>query len=97
MADGTLLLSMVVFIGQPWGNIMRMEFVSYTTTTNIYHCQQANARMDETVMMAWVDKVLVPYVAQVPDHVVLLIILDSDYHCHMMECKSRGFKSSEWR
>jgi hypothetical protein len=48
----------------------------------MYHCQ-TNAWMDKVVMVAWVDKVLAPYVAVVPDDVVPLLILDS-YRCHMM-------------
>ncbi len=36
--------------------------------------------MDEAVMIAWVDDVLKPYVA---NHVIPLLILDS-YCCHMM-------------
>ena len=40
--------------------------------------------MDERVMIAWVDDVLKPYVANAPDHVIPLLILDS-YRCdHMM-------------
>jgi hypothetical protein len=80
-ADGMLLPSMVVFRGQPKGRIARSEFSSYPTT-NMYRCQ-ANAWMDEAVMVAWVDEVLTPYVATAPDDVVPLLILDS-YQCHMM-------------
>jgi len=39
--------------------------------------------MDERVMLAWVDKVLKPYVADAPEHVIPILILDS-YRCHMM-------------
>ncbi len=34
-------------------------------------------------MIAWIDPVLKPYVANAPDHVIPLLILDS-YHCHRM-------------
>ncbi len=34
-------------------------------------------------MITWVDDVLKPYVANAPDHVIPLLILDS-YRCHMM-------------
>ncbi len=74
-ADETLLPSMVVFKGQPKGKITRTEFSSYPTT-NRYRCQ-ANAWMDEAVMVAWVDEVLAPYVAMAPDDVNPLLILDS--------------------
>jgi hypothetical protein len=80
-ADGMLLPSMVVFKGSPKGRIARTEFSSYSTTSR-YRCQ-ANAWMDEAVMVAWVDEVLALYVAMAPDNVVPLLILDS-YQCHMM-------------
>jgi hypothetical protein len=34
-------------------------------------------------MIAWVDNVLKPYVANAPNHIIPLLILDS-YRCHMM-------------
>ncbi len=39
--------------------------------------------MDEEVMIAWVDAVLKPYVANAPEDVIPLLILDS-YRCHMV-------------
>jgi hypothetical protein len=39
--------------------------------------------MDERVLLAWVDEVLKPYVADAPEHVIPILILDS-YRCHMM-------------
>jgi hypothetical protein len=80
-ADGMLLPSMVVFKGSPTGRIATREFSSYPTTSR-YRCQ-ANAWMDEAVMVAWVDEVLAPYTATVPDDVIPLLILNS-YQCHMM-------------
>jgi hypothetical protein len=56
--------------------------IAADSTVLPYRCQE-NAWMDERVMIAWVDKVLKPYVANAPDHIIPLIILDS-YHCHMM-------------
>jgi hypothetical protein len=79
--DGTLLPSMIIFKGAPNERIARMEFAAYPTT-NHYRCQE-NAWMDEQVMLAWVNEVLVQYVATAPDNVVPLLILDS-YRCHMM-------------
>ncbi len=72
---------MIVFKGESKGRIAKMEFASYPTT-NHYRCQE-NAWMDKAVMVAWVDEVLAPYVATVPEHVVPLLILDS-YRCRMM-------------
>jgi hypothetical protein len=71
---------MVVFKGQPKGRIARTEFSLYPTT-NMYRCQ-ANAWMDKAVI-AWVDKVVAPYIALALDDVVPLLILNS-YQCHMM-------------
>ncbi len=34
-------------------------------------------------MIAWVNKVLAPYIATAPDDIVPLLVLDS-YQCHMM-------------
>ena len=39
--------------------------------------------MDERVMIAWVDEILKPYVADAPEDIIPLLILDS-YRCHMM-------------
>jgi len=39
--------------------------------------------MDERVMIAWVDEILKPYVANAPEHIIPILILDS-YRCHMM-------------
>ncbi len=80
-ADGTVLPLTIVFKGKPDGRIARNEFATYPTTHH-YRCQD-NAWMDERVMIKWVDKVLKPYVANAPDHVIPLLILDS-YRCHMM-------------
>ncbi len=35
------------------------------------------------VMIAWVDNILKPYVANALDQIIPLLILDS-FHCHMM-------------
>jgi hypothetical protein len=80
-ADGTVLPSTIVFKGKPDGRIPRLEFATYPTTHH-YRCQD-NAWMDERVMIEWVDNVLKLYVANAPDHVIPLLILDS-YLCHMM-------------
>lgn len=48
----------------------------------IYACQE-NAWMDEKVMLAWVDKILKPYVMTAPDGVVRIVFLSS-FRCHMM-------------
>ena len=75
-ADGTLLPMTLVFKGKPNGRIARTEIPSGDyPTTRFYKCQDA-AWMDEVVMIAWVNKVLAPYVATAPDHVVPVLILN---------------------
>jgi hypothetical protein len=75
-ADGTLLPSTLIFKGKPDGPIAKKEFPSGVyPATHFYKCQE-NAWMDEEVMIAWVNKVLAPYVATAPDHVVPILILD---------------------
>ena len=51
--------------------------------------------MDEGVI-AWVDNVLKPYVANTPDHIISLLILIS-YRCHMMALVVRKIRSWESR
>ena len=68
-ADDTLILSTLVFKGKPNGRIATKEFPSGVyPASHFYKCQE-NAWMDEEVMIAWVNKVLAPYVATAPDHV----------------------------
>ena len=75
-ADDTLILSTLVFKGKPNGRIATKEFPSGVyPATHFYKCQE-NAWMDEDVMIAWVNKVLAPYVAMAPDHVIPVLILD---------------------
>ncbi len=82
-ADGTLLPSILVFMGKPNGRIAKTEFKSGAyPPMHFYKCQDA-AWMDETVTIAWVNEVLAPYVTTAPDHVIPILILDM-YQCHMM-------------
>jgi hypothetical protein len=84
MADGMLLPSTLVFKGTtPNGRIVTKEFPSGDyPTTHFYKCQEA-AWMDKQVMIAWMNKVLAPYVAMAPDHIAPVLILDM-YQCHLM-------------
>ncbi len=79
--DGTVLPSMIIFKGKHNGRITRSEFTMYPAGHH-YCCQEA-AWMDKRVMLAWVEKVLAPYVAMAPEDIIPLLILDS-YRCHMM-------------
>ena len=51
-------------------------------TAHFYKCQDT-AWMDKVVMIAWVNKVLAPYVVTALDHFIPVLILDM-YQCHMM-------------
>jgi hypothetical protein len=79
--SGAVLPSMDIFKGKPNGCITKTEFANYPTTHQ-WRCQD-NAWMDEGVMIVWVDEILKPYVANAPEHIIPLLILDS-YRCHMM-------------
>ena len=76
MGDGTVLpLVVVVFKGKANGRIAKKEFSTFLTSHH-YHCQDA-AWMDETVMLAWVDQVLRPYVDTAPEDIIPILIIDS--------------------
>jgi hypothetical protein len=79
--DGTVLPSVVAFKGKANGRIAKKEFSTFPASHH-YHCQDA-AWMDKTVMLAWVDQVLQPYVNTAPEDIIPILILDS-YRCHMM-------------
>jgi hypothetical protein len=79
--DGMVLPSMIIFKGKHNGCIARSEFTTYTAGHH-YCCQEA-ARMDEWLMLTWVEEVLASYVGTAPEDIILLLILDS-YQCHMM-------------
>jgi hypothetical protein len=70
-----------VLKGKANGCIANKEFATFPTSHH-YHCQDAT-RMDERVVLAWVDQVLRPYVETAPDDIVPILILDS-HRCHMM-------------
>jgi len=72
---GTVLPSVVVFMGKKNGRIAKKEFSTFPTFHH-YHCQDA-AWMDETVMLAWVDQVMQPYVNTAPEDIIPILILDS--------------------
>jgi hypothetical protein len=82
-ADGTLLLSTLIFKGKPNGRIVTKEFPRGDYPTTHFYKYHDNTWMDEEVMITWVNKVLAPYVATAPDHVVPILILDM-YRCHII-------------
>ena len=80
-ASGKVLKPMLVYKGKSGGRIEKRKFPLFPKDI-VYACQD-NAWMDETVMLKWVEKILKPYVALSPEHVIPIILLDS-YRCHMM-------------
>jgi hypothetical protein len=76
----TLLLLIVDFKGKHNWCIAKRKLAAYPTTHH-YYCQVA-AWIDKQVMLAWVDKVLTPYVEIAPKDIIPLLILDS-YQYHM--------------
>jgi hypothetical protein len=77
---GDMLRPLIVFKGAPNGRIARG--LSSFPEQSVYACQR-RAWMDETVMLLWIREVLSPYVAQSPNDVKPVLLLDS-YRCHMM-------------
>ena len=80
-ALGKMLDHLMVFKGKPNGRIVTHEFPEFPDGI-LYTCQD-NAWMDENVMLQWVEKILKPYVDDVPDGVIPILFLDL-YHCHIM-------------
>ena len=62
-ASGKILPTMLVFKGKPGGRIEK-EFSTYPEGDH-YSCQD-RAWMDEAVMLAWVNRILIPYCQQRP-------------------------------
>ena len=78
-ASGKMLKPLVIFKGKPGARIETREFRTYDQS--MYYACQESAWMDERVMRVWVQRVLKPYVEEVPLHITSLLILDS-YRCH---------------
>jgi hypothetical protein len=68
VGDGTVLPSVVVFKGKTNGRIAKKVQNVPNIPSLHYHCQDA-VWMDETVMLAWVDQVLRPYVETAPEDI----------------------------
>jgi DDE superfamily endonuclease len=82
-ASGKALTPLLVFKGKPGGRIEKRGFPAYPAGI-VYACQE-NSWMDESVMLLlWVEKVLIPYVSEAPDHIAPVLFLDSYTSCHMM-------------
>ena len=79
--SGKSLTPMMVYKGKPTGRI-QLGFPNYPEGC-FYACQE-RAWMDESVMLAWIDKVLKPYIKTAPIGIHPVILLDH-YRFHMME------------
>lgn len=79
-AAGEFLKPIIVFKGTRNGRIQR-ETGSYRT--DAYYATQERAWMDEGVMLQWVEQVLKPWAAEVPEGEIPYLLLDS-YKCHLM-------------
>ena len=79
-AAGDMLEPLFVFKGKPGGRIER-EFLTYPAGAQ--YTVQDKAWMDESIMKAWIDRVLPPYVETAPPGIQPILFLDS-YRCHMM-------------
>ena len=77
-ADGTKLPPLIVLKGIP-GDTVEKESKHYPK--DAVYVVQENAWMDKRVMLLWVDKILKPYVANVPPGIMPYLLLDK-YQCH---------------
>ena len=80
-ASGESLTPMMVYKGKPTGRIL-LGLPNYPESC-FYACQE-RVWMDESVMLAWIDKVLKPYIETDPIGIHPVILLDH-YRCHIME------------
>jgi hypothetical protein len=77
-----------LFKVKPGGRISR-EFTGYHSDG--VNTVQDSAWMDESIMLIWIDQILVPYVATRPAGVEPEMILDT-YRCHSdMNCSQCCF------
>jgi hypothetical protein len=72
---------MLIFKGKTGGRIEKKEFKTYPQEC-IYACQQ-KAWMDESMMIVWINEVLIPWKNTINPTIVPLLILDA-YRVHMM-------------
>jgi len=79
-AGGDMLPAMLIFKGKPRGRI-EQEFREYNQGG--HYCVQEKAWMDEGIVLAWIEKIIKPYLQTVPFGVEPILLLDS-YRCHMM-------------
>jgi transposase-like protein len=88
-AAGTLLKNLLIFKGEtsdkginPIENELK-KLMTRNKTPSLLRVQ-ARAWMDHSLCLYWVDKILAPYVKDLPPGIVPLLLLDR-YKCHLME------------
>ena len=79
--SGKLLHPMLIFKGKAGGQIEKNEFKTYPQEC-IYTCQP-KAWIDESMMILWINEVLIPWKHTKDPTIVPLLILDA-YRIHMM-------------
>lgn len=88
-AAGTLLKNLLIFKGETSAkgiNPIEQELkklMGENKTPSLLSVQ-ARAWMDHSLCLLWVDKILAPYLKDVPPGIVPLLLLDR-YKCHLME------------
>ena len=70
-ASGKMQTPILIFKGKPNGQIVKHEFPEYPEGC-VYACQD-NTRMDEQVMLQWVEQILRPCVDTAPEDVVPIL------------------------
>jgi transposase-like protein len=76
-ADGTKLKPFVIFKGKVGGRIHRKELPTYNNCNDVQCTVQDNSWMDQESMNQYIQQVLVPYVANKPDDVDCILIIDT--------------------
>lgn len=80
-ARGKMLLPLLILKGKMRGHIARKEFQMYTA--GCFYANQNKASMDVSMMISWIDLVLMPWSDTIPPEFVKILIFDA-YCIHMM-------------
>jgi hypothetical protein len=88
-ADGRKLKPMVIFKGQPNGQIARNELPSNPNRDDLAMICQPNAYQDEANMFHWIDLVLVPHIQERAQGIPVVLFLDQFSAHHMPAIKRR--------
>ena len=75
-ADGTKLKPLVIFKGAPNGIIARTELNTYNCRERVEFRCQKNAWTDDTIMLGWIQSVLVPHLQERNPRCEVVLLLD---------------------